>query len=282
MKTAIKYLIVLFIIEEATTSRLIHFFSPPANQEFPVEAQKVNQPQRRITKRYKSNLKKQFTLAKAKKRFLKGDRTIAAAAEKVANQMNYSERCKSDFISADGLGSLGQFIDRELSKKRYGNLFSNERAFKQFCPGFGSMSKQDKKNLWVFLVMSMSHYESSCRSNAEAQGPNGIAKGLLQLHSGSENKYSHWDQNKICRRGDAHDPIESIQCTLSMLDGQIERHDALFFEGSYWDVLRKSRNPDTHASKIRKALKMLPGCGIKSFASDHHDISQSNGDLASI
>lgn len=179
---------------------------------------------------------------------------------KIAEKMKYASSCKEKFISEDGLGPLGKYVKAELSSKKYKELLRNNKPFKEFCPGYTKMTKEEKKNVWVFVLMSMSHYESSCRPQVEAQGPNGIAKGLFQLHKGAENKYSHWDTNKVCRRGDAKDPKESLQCTLSMLNGQIDRFDSIFFNNSYWDVLRNSNKPATHASKIKSAIQMLSGC----------------------
>lgn len=304
MKTFLKYLLV-FIIAEALSSSHTYIEASLQNQNEQHGSQKLGPKLAQASSQnttYKllelSSKKQKFLSSKRKRSTAKlaaikrttkvskpefknnsnnFNRKIANAAEHVANHLNYSQRCKNEFISSDGLGEWGRFINRELSKKSYENLLTNNKAFKKFCPGFRNMNKQDKKNLWVFILMSMSHYESSCRYNAEAQGPNGIAKGLLQLHSGAENRYAMWDQNRICRRGDSKNPIESLQCALSMLDGQIEKHNSIFYEGSYWDVLRKSSEPETHASKIKKALEMIPGCGPKSIASDKHDDGRSRG-----
>jgi hypothetical protein len=187
---------------------------------------------------------------------------------KVAQTMKYSERCREEFVSEDGLGEWGKFVKRELASGQFQNLLTNTKAFKNVCPGFRTMSRDERKNLWVFILMSMSHYESSCRPQVEAQGPHGIAKGLLQLHEGAENRYAHWDRDRICKKGDSQNPKESLQCTLSMLDGQVERFNSIFFEGSYWDVLRNVKRPSTHAAKIKTAIQMLPGCGSRAVASN--------------
>lgn len=185
----------------------------------------------------------------------------------VAKKMKYASKCKEEFVSMNGLGDWGQFVKTELSSGQYPELLKNNKPFRKVCPGFKFMNSEERKNLWVFILMSMSHYESSCRTQVEAQGPNGIAKGLLQLHEGAENKYAHWDRDRICRRGDSKHPKDSLQCTLSMLNGQVERFDSIFFNKSYWDVLRNVSNPTTHASKIKAAIQMLPGCSVRSVAS---------------
>jgi hypothetical protein len=189
----------------------------------------------------------------------------------VAKKMKYATKCKEEFVSSDGLGDWGKFVKEELSSGQYPDLLKNSKPFKNVCPGFKLMNPEERKNLWVFILMSMSHYESSCRPQVEAQGPNGIAKGLLQLHEGAENKYAHWDRERICKRGDSKHPKESLQCTLSMLNGQVERFNSIFFNKSYWDVLRNVKDPSTHASKIKTAIQMLPGCGVRSVASDSSD-----------
>lgn len=185
----------------------------------------------------------------------------------VADKMNYADNCTDEFIGADGVGDWGKYVKKELSSKSYKGMLKNSKTFKNVCPGYASMKLEEKKNLWVFVLMSMSHYESSCRPQIEAQGPNGIAKGLFQLHENAENKYSHWDLNRVCKKGGSKNPKESVQCTLSMLNGQIEKYDALFFEKSYWDVLRNVKDPVTHASKIKNAISMLKGCEVRTVAS---------------
>lgn len=238
---------------------------------------KENKGKKRVAENSKRKSGSKDSSKLAQKNLKTVTRKLALAAEKVATKMKYSERCKDEFINANGLGKWGRYITKEISRKPYESLLTNNKAFRNFCPGFRYMSNEEKKNLWVFIVMSMSHYESSCRPNVEAQGPYGIAKGLFQLHAGSENQYFKWDQDRICRRGDSKKPIESIQCTLSMLSGQVERYNSLFYEGSYWDVLRKSSNPDTHAGKIKRAVKMIPGCEARSIAADEKVKGRNNG-----
>lgn len=185
----------------------------------------------------------------------------------VADKMNYSDTCTDEFIGDKGLGDWGKYVKKELSSKSYKGMLKNSKTFKNVCPGYASMKLEEKKNLWVFVLMSMSHYESSCRPQVEAQGPNGIAKGLFQLHENAENKYSHWDLNGVCKKGGSKNPKDSVRCTLSMLNGQIEKYDALFFEKSYWDVLRNVKDPVTHASKIKNAISMIKGCEARTVAS---------------
>jgi hypothetical protein len=190
---------------------------------------------------------------------------------RIADKMNYAEKCREEFIGPDGFGPWGKYINSELSRSWYSSLMKNNKAFKKVCPGYRFMSRQAKKELWVFILMSMSHYESSCRPKIENQGPYGIAKGLLQLHEGAENRYAHWDQDRICRRGDSKKARESLQCTLSMLNGQVQKHNSIFFEQSYWDVLRNVKDQDTHAAKIKTAIQMLPGCETRSVATENDD-----------
>lgn len=204
--------------------------------------------------------KKQISAKYRKKLKQKTVKTTHPFAQ-VAEFMGYAERCEKKFIGEEGFGIFGKFIKKELSLKYNRELLKNSKILAQVCPRYKLLNREAKKNLWVFILMAMSHYESSCRSQAEAQGPNGIAKGLLQLHEGSENKYVHWDNNRICQKGDSNNQKESIQCTLSMLNGQVHRFNSIFYDYSYWDVLRNSEEPGTHASKIRKAIKMLPDCG---------------------
>jgi hypothetical protein len=268
----------LFSRWEQLTNAVEKLWSTPLNGE--ILAVKSHSQKPEASKPKTTQLRKKTNLSESKIRNSKGtvsfnksaklevNPKIAKAVEKVAKKMRYAERCQDEFMSADGLGPWGKYIKKELSRKHYTNLLNNEKAFRGFCPGFRTMSTQERKSLWVFIVMSMSHYESSCRPKVQAQGPYGIANGLLQLHAGAENKYLHWDQKRICRRGDSNNPIESIQCTLAMLSGQVKRHNSVFFEGSYWDVLRNSNENDTHAYKIKRAIRMIPGCEVRSLAQE--------------
>lgn len=185
----------------------------------------------------------------------------------VADKMKYANTCTDEFIGSEGIGDWGKYVKKELSSKKYSGMLKNSKTFKNVCPGYKSMKLEEKKNLWVFVLMSMSHYESSCRPQVEAQGPNGIAKGLFQLHENAENRYSHWDLNRVCKKGGSRNPKDSVRCTLAMLNGQIEKYDALFFEKSYWDVLRNVNEPLTHAAKIKNAISMLKGCQARIVAS---------------
>ena len=240
-----------------------------------VDSQKVKKELKKMSKISSSkvvkedNLNERFKYKKIKKSKLVTERINSKSYAQVAKKMNYASKCKEEFVNKDGIGDWGRFVKEELSTGQYAELLKNNKPFRNICPGFRVMNTEDKKNLWVFILMSMSHYESSCRAQAEAQGPNGIAKGLLQLHQGAENKYAHWDRERICKKGDSKHPKESLQCTLSMLSGQVERFNSIFFEKSYWDVLRNVKDPTTHASKIRAAIQMIPGCAARSVASDN-------------
>lgn len=213
-------------------------------------------------------LKQQLNKSKKKLKMSLTEKKKLKKIVRIAEKMNYAKNCTKNFIDSDGLGPLGKVVKSELSSGRYAELLKNSKAFKDICPGFSKMKKEDRKNLWVLVLMSMSHYESSCRPQVEAQGPNGTAKGLFQLHEGAENRYSHWDTNLLCRKGDAKNPRESIQCALSMLNGQVEKFDSIFFNKSYWDVLRNVDKPTTHAFKIKAAIKMFSGCESRILASN--------------
>lgn len=204
---------------------------------------------------------------------LKKEAKKAAKYSLVAEKMNYADKCKDEFIGTDGMGDWGKYVKKELKTKTYKSLLRNSKTFENVCPGYSFMQLEDRKNLWVFILMSMSHYESSCRPQVEAQGPNGVAKGLFQLHENAENKYAQWDLSRICKKGGASNPKASLQCTLSMLNGQIEKYNSLFFQKSYWDVLRNVNDPETHAFKIKNAIGMLKGCEVRTLASSKESLN---------
>jgi hypothetical protein len=122
------------------------------------------------------------------------------------------------------------------------------------------MDEDQRKNLWVFLMMSMSNYESSCKETVFNEGPNGIASGLLQLHHESEDLYAKWDTDMNCDKGASMSARQSLKCGLTMLTRQVDQKKDFFSDQSHWQVLRYSKKPGTEAFQIRYAMSQIKEC----------------------
>lgn len=178
----------------------------------------------------------------------------------LASRMRYSPGCEKQFISSAGFGPLGRVVKDALEKSTTINLLNRDLSFGGACPGYREMDSEQRKNFWVFVIMSMSHFESSCREQVLNTGPNGVAAGLLQLHHDSEDLYVKKDPELYCDKGAASDARKSIRCGLTMIDNQVERTSEFFDDKSHWQVLRYADRPGSQAYQIRYALSQIPDC----------------------
>lgn len=190
----------------------------------------------------------------------KADRKISQEFSDIAERLNFASRCEQKFVSQDGFGPLGNVVKETLSQGAVKDIIRYDTSFGGACPGYRSMNAEQRKNIWVFIVMSMSHYESSCKEKAMNQGPYGLAAGLLQLHEQNEDLYAKWDPDFNCDKGAAQNPRKSIKCALTMISHQIYRGLPFFNDNSHWQVLRKVDKPGSQAYHIRYAISQISGC----------------------
>ncbi|WP_291516442.1 hypothetical protein [Bdellovibrio sp. ArHS] len=165
----------------------------------------------------------------------------------VTEVMTFADKC-DNFVDEDGLGTWGQTIAQEMHKDRYEYLYQGTPDLVAVCPAFNSLNDNGKEMVWVMIINTMVHLESSCAKSVTAKGPNGTLKGLLQLHKGREQVYADG-----CRRGDADSPAATFRCGLAMLDKQLETQESLFSRKSYWDVLR----PQARSQKFKKVQRAI-------------------------
>jgi len=178
----------------------------------------------------------------------------------IAERMKFSNRCEQKFVSKNGFGPLGKAVKETLSHGFVKDIIKYDTSFGGACPGYRKMNSEQRKNLWVFIMMSMSHYESSCKENATNQGPNGLAIGLLQLHEQNENIYTKWDPDLNCDKGASQSGKTSIRCALTMIGEQIYKGVPFFNDNSHWQVLRKVDKPGSQAYHIRYAISQILAC----------------------
>lgn len=194
-------------------------------------------------------------------RILASESGAATEFIQLANRMRYAKTCEKRFIAGRGFGPLGKVVKEALTKSSAKTLLSREIYFGGACPAYQFMNREQKKNFWVFVMMSMSHYESSCQDEVLNNGPHGVAVGLLQLHHESEDLYVGRDPDSSCDKGASRDAQQSIRCGLTMIDNQVDEGMPFFSNRSHWQVLRNVDRPGTHASLIRYALSQIPDCG---------------------
>lgn len=172
----------------------------------------------------------------------------------VSRAMNWANGCEK-FVDSGSYGPWGKTIVDQLNTEKYQSLMDGSSDLKIICPGYDAMNTPEKQGLWVAIIASMAHFESSCRTNPEKhKGPNGFLVGLMQLHQGKEKHYS-----RSCDNNDGKRPESSISCSLAMLRNEIDKDDELFSDDSYWDVLRPNGRGQV-AEQIQEAVRQYLPC----------------------
>ncbi len=156
------------------------------------------------------------------------------------------------FINERGeFGNWGAYLMNRINPQEHPQLFADHYAdLDMVCPRFREMNEADKKNFWVWLIASMANFESSCNERVKAQGVNGIAAGLLQLHLGKEYAYG-------CRRGmDSLDGVQNLECGLTILGRDLARTGKIFPSNkNYWQVLRPQSKPGQKTLRVAREYK---------------------------
>ncbi|MCB0414800.1 MAG: hypothetical protein KDD50_10730 [Bdellovibrionales bacterium] len=179
------------------------------------------------------------------------------------NRRVFSPKCLNYVDSHGKIGPWGKkVLDAfELADKDYKDgksCFYDDLDVSYVCPKFKSFNENKKSIFWLYVYASMSQVESSCRVEAQAQGTNGIADGLLQL-----------EYSKSLRRNSGRDPIlcstrqgvdtQSLDfqfnCSASIFrDIYCDRGRPIHYAEGYWLKLRGKNK------LIHKLIKRFPGC----------------------
>ncbi|WP_413561191.1 transglycosylase SLT domain-containing protein [Bdellovibrio sp. HCB209] len=137
-----------------------------------------------------------------------------------------------------------------------------------FCPKYNSLTRDQRKNFWVYLMSQMTKYESSFNTNLQytedfddSSGSNVISRGLLQLSIESGNAYGCG----LKTASELHDPYKNLSCGIRILNRWMERDGRIAGQVSgswkggarYWAVLRSSNSP---YAKIVAATKAISIC----------------------
>jgi hypothetical protein len=175
-----------------------------------------------------------------------------------------ADECVAIMNQQQVLGEVGAFISQAFIENASRlPLLVEGKSMNRYCKNYSKMSEKEKSIVWVLVMTTVAHFESSCKPKASAQGPNGTAYGYYQLHKGQEQNYD--DRKGFCKKGDAGKPKDASRCVLGMLEKQFDRQNGeLFSKASYWDVLRP--NGSSQKSRIiRKALERSSFCNPTSI-----------------
>lgn len=158
--------------------------------------------------------------------------------------------CEEFSVSPPANRNWRNIVLNELTPAKYPLFFDpkDKSDIVKFCPNFRNLADEEKKIILLRIIDAMVFFESSCDISASAKGPNGTAFGLLQLHLGREQDYE-----RNCRKNDSKTSSRSLACGLNMIHNQVDDNNKVFFEGSYWEVLRpkgRSQKAKTIASHI--------------------------------
>src|SRR5690606_19154367 len=129
------------------------------------------------------------------------------------------------------------------------------------CPNYASFSREHKMHFWVHVFASVADVESSCDTTKHAKGPNDWADGLFQVERSARVRKKSGRDPVYCSPNapaNTKDPKFNIECTVA----EFVKHqcvnlqlDRLFYEGSYFQELRRTKN-----SPIRANIASYPGC----------------------
>ncbi len=175
-----------------------------------------------------------------------------------------ADACVSMMNQSQIIGKVGESIFKELTlNSELYSLLLEGGDVKRYCRKYPVLSINQKAFVWVLVLTTMAHFESSCSEKASARGPNGTAYGYFQLHKGKEDQYLR--NSTACVKNASTNPAQSSRCTLGMLEKQMERSNrVLFYNKSYWEVLRPN-GPADKAKLIAKALTAASLCNPTSL-----------------
>jgi len=139
----------------------------------------------------------------------------------------------------------------EVSKLAGKLLTTRVSDAKEFCPQYGSLSQEEKKNFWVYLLSAVAQLESNFNPSqtyreafTDGSGNRVMSRGLLQLSYESGNAYGCG----FSSQSSVHNSYKNLSCGLRILnrwvvnDGRIAGKLGGTWRGGarYWSVLRTS------------------------------------------
>ncbi|WP_413582130.1 transglycosylase SLT domain-containing protein [Bdellovibrio sp. HCB288] len=136
-----------------------------------------------------------------------------------------------------------------------------------FCPKYNSLSYQERKEFWTYLMSQMVKYESNFKpatayteSFNDSKGNRVVSRGLLQLSIESGNAYGCGFKSA----SEVHDPYKNLACGIRILNRWMERDGRIAGKVSgswkggarYWSVLRSTNSPYAKITAGTKAISI--------------------------
>ncbi len=152
---------------------------------------------------------------------------------------------------AAGSRAWTEFVYEQLDVYGPALLDKTPSDIEQFCPAYKTLSRSIRKNFWVYLLSSITQFESNfnpavqyTEDFTDSTGARVVSRGLLQLSIESARAYGCDLPSAL----DLHDPEKNLLCGLRILnrwvgeDGLIRgTTSAGSWRGGarYWSVLRR-------------------------------------------
>jgi hypothetical protein len=139
-------------------------------------------------------------------------------------------------------------------------MIEGPKDIANFCPRYSQLNRQQKINVWVYLISAITKFESTFDPTSRMKEPGlGIdaitrahvySEGLLQLSYQDQQGYPFckvfdWEADRHLAVKDPRktilSPTLNLECGIQILNKQIERKDRLAIEsGAYWSTLKPS------------------------------------------
>lgn len=171
------------------------------------------------------------------------DQLVSGNIRQINKNLKFNERCDNfanmtptngNLAHSENAVNWGAMVLEEMNRQDHPELYKGTNDLVDSCPAFPQLTDDQKELVWVVILDSMSHLESSCTPFvANKKAPHGVAAGLLQLNSGKEHKIIDG-----CNRGDATNVRGSMSCGLELLNKQLGSERQLFSDDAHWAVLR--------------------------------------------
>lgn len=142
----------------------------------------------------------------------------------------------------------------------------------QFCPQYGRLPSQQRKQFWVGLLSAMSGPESNFRPASfyqerfhDRKGKPVVSRGLLQISQESANQQRYGCD--IRHPSLLHDPVINLACGVRILSLWVKRDKLIASPagsapkggGRYWSTLRHSNGKTAQISDFTRRLPICQG-----------------------
>lgn len=187
----------------------------------------------------------------------------AVQVSAVIKDMKLADMCEN-FAGPRGLGEWGRELVDLVRRGKGSELVAGTSDMDRYCPNYDKLTLTEKGYVLVMLVASKTFLEASCDPRKKTRGPYGMARGLMQLHDGQEDKYA-----TDCVKGDSRTVRGTLRCWLSMMDKQVEVTGKLFTDWSHFgtmrpkgDLIRTKSGPRyiRLSAPIQNSMQRLPLC----------------------